>query len=265
MLALIKGAGRLPDLVAERLAAQHKPPVICALDPAQAADHHVTLGTLGSLLGRLRDEGVTEICMAGAIDRTKLAMDAPDAATLPLVPALQAALLAGDGQALAGLHALLETQGFTIRAAQDLCPDLLPEEGVLTQAAPTAGHKADTAKAAQTLQAIGAADIGQGCVVENNQVLAVEALPGTDFMLAQTATFRQSQSWAQGGVFMKAPKPGQDRRTDLPTIGVETARLVANAGLAGIVIEAGGVMVLDRADVVSVLDACGAFLWVHAR
>ncbi|MYF89777.1 MAG: LpxI family protein, partial [Boseongicola sp. SB0676_bin_33] len=66
-----------------------------------------------------------------------------------------------------------------------------------------------------------------------------------------------------GGIFAKAPKPGQDRRVDLPTIGPGTATCVADAGLGGIVIEAGGVMVLDREESVQVADDAGIFLWVR--
>ena len=265
MLALFKGAGRLPELIIEQLAAAGTAPVVCALDPDDEAQFHVSLPRLGSLLGILRSRGVTEICMAGSIDRTTLTLGAPDAATQPLVPALQAALGGGDGQALAGLHKLLEDQGFQIRAAQELCPELLPPEGVLTQAKPTKSHEQDTAKAGATLAITGAADLGQGCVVEDGQVVAVECLPGTDAMLASVAAFRAGQGWSQGGVFMKAPKPGQDLRTDMPTIGPETAQSVVDAGLAGIVIEAGGVMVLDLDDVIQSLNAAGAFLWVRAR
>ena len=151
MLALFKGAGRLPELIIEQLAAAGTAPVVCALDPDDEAQFHVSLPRLGSLLGILRSHGVTEICMAGSIDRTTLTLGAPDAATQPLVPALQAALGGGDGQALAGLHKLLEDQGFQIRAAQELCPELLPPEGVLTQAKPTKSHEQDTAKAGATL------------------------------------------------------------------------------------------------------------------
>ena len=265
MLALIKGSGRLPELVAQRLTEQGKPPLICAIDPAEAAPHHVSLGTLGTLLGHLREAGVTEICMAGAIDRTKLVMGAPDAATQPLVPALTRALRAGDGQALAHLHDLFEQQGFVIRAAQEICPDLLPSAGVLSVAAPGKANQDDAARAAQVLSILGQADIGQACVVEQGQVLAVETLPGTDDMLAQAARFRAAQGWGQGGVFFKAPKPGQDMRSDLPTIGIQTARAVVQARLTGIVIEAGGVMVLDRETLTDILDAAGAFLWVRDR
>jgi DUF1009 family protein len=65
-----------------------------------------------------------------------------------------------------------------------------------------------------------------------------------------------------GGVLFKAPKPGQELRADMPLIGPDTAAQVVRAGLAGIAVQAGGVMVLDRARVVETLEVAGRFLWV---
>ena len=106
---------------------------------------------------------------------------------------------------------------------------------------------------------MGAADIGQACVVQRGQIIAREGPAGTDAMLAGL-----TQAEAQGAVLVKAPKPQQDRRADLPMIGPGTARAAVQAGLAGIVIEAGGVMVLDLPQVQDTLARAGQFLWVRA-
>ena len=150
----------------------------------------------------------------------------------------------------------------TVRGAHELVPGLVAAPEVLTRATPDKAARADAARAMALLRTLGPADLGQSAVVAHGQPLAVEAAPGTDVMLAQVAAL-PAETRPPGGVFAKAPKPGQERRIDLPTIGPETAAGVAAAGLSGLVIEAGGVIVLERAAVIAACDAAGLFLWAR--
>ena len=257
MLALFAGQGRLPDILASNLAASGDHVLRFSVG---GDENPVTLNTIGSVLADLREKGCDRICLAGSIDRRSLSLDAPDEKTIALLPSLMTALGAPDGSALEKMHGLFEAQGFTVVGAHELCPHLLPGTGVLTQVQPEDLQTQDVARGLKVLETIGPADIGQGCVVENGQVLAVEALPGTDFMLASVARFRGDTP--AGGVFVKAAKPGQDLRSDMPVIGPETAEAVISAGLAGIAILAGQVMVIDREQVLDRLNAAKRFLWV---
>lgn len=258
MLALIAGQGALPGLLAEhadRIAALE------GIAPdAVTPDRSFRLERLGSFIAELKAEGVTEVCFAGAIHRPTVDPAAIDAATLPLVPRLQAALQAGDDGALRIVLDLFEEQGLHVRAAHELRPDLLPEAGVPTQSKPDDRAAADLARARAAHAALAAADIGQACVVAGGQVIALEAVLGTDWMLDSL----KARTDGAGGLLYKAPKAGQDRRVDLPTIGPDTVRRAAEARLDGIVIEAGGVIVLDLAATVREADARGLFLSVIA-
>ena len=298
MLALIAGRGRLPAAVA---AAQDSPPLVCALDgiapEGLTPDITFRLETLGSFLLELGERGVTDICLCGAIDRPRIDPARLDAETAPLVPLLQQALGQGDDGALRVVMGLLEKTGFTIRAAHELAPDLLLPAGVPTKRQPQQTHRDDVAVALRVLHEQGRADLGQACVIRRGRVLAREEQSGTDAMLARLAGPRgigtsgfdplawrfdpaggmtgQAAAWLSdtledaadapgaGAILFKAPKPGQDRRADLPAIGADTACHAAEVGLDGIVIEAGGVIVLDRPEVVAILDAMGMFLWVR--
>jgi DUF1009 family protein len=146
------------------------------------------------------------------------------------------------------------------------------------------------------IEAMGRADMGQACVLAHGTVIAREDRAGTDAMLRRIGPrprpvdmaeddevfwpldlagdlVADAADWlsaddgsvlpGKGGILFKAPKPGQERRVDLPVIGSATVAGAARAGLAGIVIEAGGVMVLDRAAVIAACDAAGLFLWVR--
>ncbi|MFV0335479.1 MAG: LpxI family protein [Tropicimonas sp.] len=267
MRALIAGQGRLPELLVERHRAAGEALVVCGyagapgrLDP----DISFHLERLGGLLRELRRRGVREVCMAGAVRRPKLRVWRLDFATLRIVPRLARALGKGDDGALREVIALFEENGMTVRGAHEILPDLLPGPGVLTKAQPRDGDRRDAARGEEIVAAMGAADIGQACVVAAGQALAIEALPGTDWMLASLAGPRE-EGLPAGGLLFKAPKPGQDRRADLPAIGPGTIRAAAGAGLRGVVIEAGGVMLLDREEALAAADAAGLFLWVRPK
>lgn len=273
MLALIAGTGLLPAVLVDRMTEAGQPFRVCALRddvPDLPADIPVTvfrLEQLGSLMAQIRQAGCTAVCLAGAIRRPRIDPAQVDAATRPLLEQIAGALRAGDDGALRVVLRLFETQGFVIRAATDICPDLLPPAGVPTRRKPDDADGADAGRAAGVLAAMGRADLGQSCVVGGGQVLAVEALPGTDWMLDSLARLPSPRMPAPGpegfGLFFKAPKPGQDRRADLPVVGPDTVAACARAGLRGLVMEEGGVILL-RPDVARrEADAAGLFLWVR--
>ena len=259
MLALIAGRGGLPKLILQRLKER---PLICALEgyaPDLSGVQSFRIETLGSFIAMLKERGVTQVCFAGQVQRPALDPTLIDPATMPLVPRMMAALSQGDDAALRIVLTFFEEAGIDIVAAHDLLPDLLPAEGVLTASKPTDTDKKDAARGAELLALLSPADIGQGCVVARGQALAVEAQPGTDFMLSSLSALDRPR----GGVFVKAPKDGQDRRVDLPTIGPDTVRLAAEAGLSGIAITAGGVQVLEPQLCIASANDAGLFIWVR--
>ena len=280
MIALIAGTGALPGILVEALVARGQPPLICQMD-GFAPDVRPDLPrlgfrieTLGTMLAALKTASVTQICLAGAMRRPMIEVGAFDALTAPLLPALQVALAKGDDGTLRAMIAIIEAQGFKVIGADGIAPDLLPPAGIPTQIGPGPEHPADAVTGLAAIARMGRADLGQACVVQAGDVLTCEDDAGTDAMLRGLALARRAglsggSSALSGGlatqaILVKSPKPGQDRRADLPVIGPQTALLAAEAGLAGIVITAGGVMVIDQPRVVSVLDGQGMFLWVRA-
>ncbi len=262
MIALIGSPDPLTAVVAGALRAAGRPLVLCRLVDGDASDDPpdvipFRIEHLGSVLDRLGTMGVTEACLVGKVARPRIDPARIDAATLPLVPRMAAALRQGDDGALREVLAILEERGFRVRAAQDLAPALLPEPGVLSRVRPTPGQEADARRAEEVHRLLAPADIGQGVIVRGGQVIAVEAAPGTDWMLRSVAGV------ASGALFLKAPKMGQDRRADLPVIGPATVERAAASGLAAVVVEAGGVMVLEPEACARAADASGLVLWVR--
>ncbi len=223
------------------------------------------LERLAPALRALQDAGVTEVVFAGAVHRPA-ALDPAliDPATADLLPRLMAAMGQGDDATLREVVALFEEQGLTVRGVDEVAPSLVPGEGLLCGQV-TAADERDAARAAGIVAALGAADVGQGAVVQGGLCLAVEALPGTDAMLAGLMAIPPGLRPSPcGGLLYKAPKPGQDRRVDLPALGPATVVAAASAGLSGIAWQAGGVLLLDRERAVAAARAAGLFLWARA-
>ncbi|MBW4708776.1 UDP-2,3-diacylglucosamine diphosphatase LpxI [Roseobacter sp. YSTF-M11] len=260
MLALIAGRGGLPARIA---GSQPKPPYICVMDgfdpDALQADKRFRLEHLGTLLTDLADHGITDICFCGAIERPAFDPAALDAATMPLVPEMMQAMATGDDSALRAFIGIFESRGFTIRAAHDLAPDILVAEGVHSAAPPDEQMQADADRGAAVLEALAPLDVGQGCVVGGGQVWAIETLGGTDHMLRSLP----EKAAKARAIMVKAPKRGQDLRVDMPTIGPATITALAGAGLAGLVVEAGGVILLEPEATRAAADAAGLVLWAR--
>lgn len=262
-LALIAGRGGLP---AALVAALPERPYVCALDgllpEGLAPDLVFRVERLVPFLDHLTDKGIARVAFAGAVRRPRLDPQLFDPATAQLVPRLLAAMQGGDDASLRAVVDLFEEGGFAVEGVDTLAPALLPGPGVLAGPLP-AWAEADADRAAAIVAALGAVDVGQACVVAQGLCLAVEALPGTDQMLAQVAALPESLRPRRQGLLYKAAKPGQDRRMDLPTLGPETLRHAAAAGLAGVAFQAGSVICLDQALMKAEAAAQGLFLWAR--
>lgn len=262
-LALVAGRGALPAALLAELPVR---PYVCALDgfspDGLTPDLTFRIERLVPFLRHLEERGITRVVFAGAVSRPRLDPSLFDAATAQLVPHLMAAFGAGDDATLRAILALFEDAGMTVEGIETLAPQLLPQAGLLAGTLPPQAE-ADAARAAAIVTALGSADVGQGAVVANGLCLAVEALPGTDIMLAQVAALPAGLRPKGQGLFYKAAKPGQDRRVDLPTLGPATLRAVAASGLSGVAFQAGSVVCLDLPQMQAIAAETGLFLWAR--
>ncbi|MFO1202739.1 MAG: UDP-2,3-diacylglucosamine diphosphatase LpxI [Tabrizicola sp.] len=264
--AIIAGQGRLPAALA---AAMAEPPLVAAMDgfapEGLTVDLTFRVERLVPFLRALERDGVGQVIFAGAVTRPRLDPALLDEGTAALLPRLMQAMAAGDDATLRVVIELFEEFGFSVAGVETIAPALLPQPGVLAGTV-TPRDEADAARAAAIVAALGAVDVGQGAVVAQGLCLGVEALPGTDALLAQVAgitTLRPDPARGKG-VFYKAAKPGQDRRIDLPTLGPETLRGAHAAGLGGVAFQAGSVICLDLDEMKRLAGEMGLFLWARA-
>lgn len=268
-LGLIAGGGSLPATLAEQCRASGRLFHVIRLrgfaDPALDAYPGDTVGVaeLGKVFAALRAAGCEAVCLAGKVSRPDFAALRPDWRGMKALPGAIAAARQGDDGLLRFLVGEFEKEGFTVEGAHEVAGRLTLPEGVLGTVSPQPQHMDDIARAMQVAGEIGRLDIGQGAVVADGLVLAVEAQEGTDAMLERCAALPAELRGAPGawrGVLAKRPKPIQEQRVDLPAIGVATIEGAARAGLAGVAGEADAVLVLDRAAVIAAADRLGLFV-----
>lgn len=268
-LGIIAGLGDLPVSIAERRVASGLPVFVLRVagfeDPRLAAypGAVVGFGEVGRQLALLSEAGCRELVFAGIVKRPDFSALKLDFRGARLLPRVLVAARNGDDALLRVMIDVFEKEGFRVIGADEVNRDLVAGAGLLAGPAPAGEALADARRALEVAREIGRLDIGQGCVVCDGLVLAVEAQEGTDGMLARVAGLPEplrGRPGARRGVLAKAPKPIQERRIDLPTIGPSTIEAAAAAGLAGIVLEAGGTLVLNRNEVTERVAAVGLFL-----
>ncbi len=269
-LGIVAGGGELPIAIARTAQAKGRKVFLLALKGAaeeedvQPFPHaFVSLGELGKAVELLNQAKCSEITFAGAVARLnfhQLKMDARGALALPKVIA---AARGGDDALLRAILSLFEKEGFRVIGSGEAARELLAPEGLLGTCRPTEDDRADIAAGAQVVRALGAFDVGQAVAVCDGLVLAVEAAEGTNAMLARVATLPEALRGSEKqrrGVLVKAPKPDQERRVDLPVIGERTVQLAGAAGLSGIAVQAGAALIMDRPAVVAAAEAAGLFV-----
>lgn len=273
-LGIIAGGGALPAQLCAACERDGAPFALIRLlgyaDEALTGypGHDCGLAEVGKVVRTLHAEGCDAVVMAGLVRRPNLASLTPDWRGAALLPKVVAAARRGDGALLDVLVETFEAEGFAVVGAEEVAGGLAAPAGPLGRHAPTDADRADMAKAAEVVAALGPFDVGQGAVVRAGLVLAIEAAEGTDLMLDRCAGlppevrgFEPGEAEARRGVLLKRPKPGQELRVDLPTIGAETVSRAADAQLAGIAVEAGVALVLDRAGVARAADEAGLFVY----
>ena len=265
-LGIIAGGGDLPVRLIAACRRQGRPFFVLGLKGAATprpedgiADDWAALGEVGKILAALRAAECRAVVMAGNVARPDFKSLRLDWKGIRVLPRVLAAATKGDDNLLKVLVQVFEEEGFAVTGADQVLDDLLLPEGPIGRLDLGPEHEADLARALQVVEALGRVDVGQGAVVVDTQVLAIEALEGTDRMLARCAELRDGWT-GRAGLLLKLPKHQQERRVDLPTVGVATVEGAARAGLAGIVGAAGATLVVDRAKVAARADELGLFV-----
>lgn len=217
----------------------------------------VRLGAAQKALDIARRESVTHVVMAGAVRRPSIAALRPDTLAMRVLAKAGTSAMGDDG-ILKAIVRQIEEFGFSVVGPDEILALGVPASGALGRHVPDDLARCDIGRGAFVLRALGPADVGQAVAVQDGIVLAVEAVEGTDAMIERCGSLRRE---GPGGVLVKLPKPGQERRVDLPTIGPETVQRAASAGLRGIAIDPSGTLIVDQDEVIRLADELGLFVF----
>jgi hypothetical protein len=269
-LAMICGGGSLPLAVAESVARSGRKVVLFPLRgaadglPVERFKHYwIYIGQFGKLFRTARAEQCRDMVFIGSLVRPSIWHTHPDLGGLRLLTKVIAAYRGGDNHLLSGLARLIEGEGFRLVGAHEVAPEILVPEGALGRVQPSEEDRADIAFGLEYLNATGRFDVGQAVVVGRRHIWAVEATEGTDQMVERVVQMRANgrlRAPSGTGVLVKSPKPGQDHRFDLPSIGPLTVEGVARAGLAGIAVAAGTAIVAEPEKLTAAADRAKVFV-----
>jgi DUF1009 family protein len=259
-LGLIAGNGRFPFLVLEAARASgHDVTVIALKDeafpdlaavasrPPAAALHWIGIGQLGKCISLLKEAGALQAVMAGQVKHTKLFTDIrPDLTALSLITKLKAR---NTDAIISAVADVLRDHGITLLDSTAFLAPLLAGEGVLTRRPPAPDEQADLAFGYGVADAIAGLDIGQTIAVKSAAVVAVEAMEGTDAVIA-----RAGQLAGRGVRVVKVAKPKQDMRFDVPVVGVSTIEAMQAAGATLLSVDAGKTLMIDGEAIIQAAD-----------
>lgn len=263
-LGILAGKGSLPGLIVSACESADRPYFIVAFEgetPAEWLQYHphssVKLAQVGKTIALLEKENVEEVVLAGGIKRPSFGSLKPDMEGAKLLTKMLTHRIQGDNAILTTVVDYLQEKGFTVVGADDIVQDLLSPFGVLGEHKPDAQAEEDIECGMTAAKILGQADIGQAVVAQQGIILGAEAVEGTDELIKRCQLYRRE---GKGGVLVKVKKPQQERRVDLPTIGLSTVQYAHQAGLRGIAIEAAGSLILDREAVIAEADSLGLFV-----
>ncbi len=270
-VGIICGGGTFPFTVADSVLRSGRPVVLFALrgwaspaDVERYPHYWAHIAQFGRFVRIARKEGVRDVIFIGSLVRPGFRqLVSFDLTTIRVLPRAIRSFYGGDDHLLSGVARIFEDHGFRLLGAHQVAPEILVSEGALGRIQLSERDRTDAEWGLACLKAIGPFDVGQAVVVANRNVIAIEAAEGTDQMLARVADMRRTRRFRAPmgtGVLIKAPKPGQDRRFDLPSIGPRTVDGVIAAGLSGLAVIAGGTIVAEPQSVVEKADRAGIFV-----
>jgi DUF1009 family protein len=268
-LGIIAGGGDLPRAIAENVRESGRGVFVLALRGSaepwveQYPHEWVALGEVRKAFNALRSGDCGDVVLVGQVERPKFSEIKMDTRAVMLAPRVMAAALKGDDALLRSLVDMFDREGFRVVSVAEAASGLIAGTGPVGKLVPTAEQQSDVALGLKVVHAMGALDVGQAAIICNGLTLSVEAAEGTDKMMNRVLELPEHIRGTEKkprGVLVKAPKPIQDRKTDLPVVGVQTVKNAQRIGLAGIAIEAGGALIIDRRAVAEAADKAGLFV-----
>ena len=273
-LAIIAGAGDLPRIAADHVVRAGREVFVVVVEGETSGDYSdlpheiVRIGAAGRLKEILLERRCRDVFMTGTFRRPRFSEIDWDMGTVRALSSIMRLRFGGDDKVVNGVVHIFESEGFRIVGPREVLPGLVADAGVLGKVKPSRRARTDIADGLAAIRHMGRLDIGQAVVALSRRIIAVEAAEGTDAMIRRCGDLRSSGRVAlppPSGVLVKAAKPGQELRLDMPVVGIDTVRAAIHVGLEGIALEAGAVLMPRRREALELADQAGLFVCGVAR
>lgn len=243
-IALIAGEGSLPVFIASRLTDKGMPPVVYSLREKVGELSKYALEVVnvkkpdfGFAIGDMKKRGVKRIIMAGTVSKTL--MFKPSLFDLTTQKFLASLIFRDDHSLLGAIVDFFEKSGFEVMSYRDIVPDLLANEGFIAGRKPSKDEIDDAEYGFSICRILAPLSFGQTVIVHKRSVVAVEAMEGTD------ATLLRAGSLCKGGTVVKMMRLDQDERYDIPTVGPDTLKHMAQAKLNCLALHSGWTLIMN--------------------
>lgn len=270
-IAIISGNGILPYLIAQESAKQGKKVLIIKIagqdNPKPSSANHnksfkinyeLKIGNVSQLLQILEKENITEITFAGNIKKPRFSELSVDKEGAKLLAKITSSKIFGDDNVLTAVTKFFNNKGFKVLSTKSILKDdITIKKGVLSQKQPSNEIYKNIKIGQDFIKKISKFDVGQSVAVQQKQIIAIEAIEGTDEMIKRCKSITFSHGEA---MLVKMAKTDQNKNIDLPSIGVQTIKNLHHAGFAGLAIEAKNSLVLEKSKVLKLVDKHGIIL-----
>ena len=265
-LGIIAGAGGLPGQIAAACRETGKEHCILAFEGSADAgllgESEVTwiqMAKISKAFEEARKAGIKEIVMVGNIPRPSVRDLMRDPRSAKFILKVGSRFLGDDNILSAVVKELEETEGFKVLSPDIFLENILARSGAYGSFGPDTETMADIDRGIEVVEALGRLDVGQAVIIQNGLVVGVEAAEGTDKLINRCSEF--IQEGLPGGVLVKASKPAQERRVDLPAVGISTVKRASKAGLRGIAVEVDRTLIIDQVEMINVANRAGIFIF----
>jgi DUF1009 family protein len=264
-LAIIAGKGDLPKMIIKKCQEQSREFLVILIngEPSNVDffgyNHHIIgFGEISKILGILKDNQIKELVFAGGVTKPSMAGMKVDAKGAVLISKILGNKFFGDDNLLSTIINFFEKEGFKIIGADQIIDDLLAGKGIFGNIKPSSEMLKDIEIGQNALQTMSDLDIGQAIVVQQKQIVGVEAIEGTDALIKRCADLQFKQG--SKAVLVKMKKHNQNTKIDLPALGVETIKNLAKSGFSGVAVQAGSCLIINQKEVVKLADELGLFV-----
>ncbi len=264
-LAIIAGRGDLPKMIIKKCQEQGREFLIVLIkgEPSNVDfigfEHHIIgFGEISKILNILKTNQIKELVFAGGVTKPSMSGMKVDGKGAILLSKILGNKLFGDDNLLSTIINFFEKESFKIIGADQIVDDLLAAKGVLGSVKPTDQMQKDIEIGQNALAAMSALDIGQAIVVQQKQIVGVEAIEGTDALIkrCQDLQFKQGSK----AVLVKMKKHNQNTKIDLPALGIETIQNLSKSGFAGVAVQAKFCLIINQKEVIKLADELGLFV-----